>query len=116
MMTAVVLRVAGLGPTQQGSFLVYALHADGEIALPHCRSWLVGLRHDSVCVPSRENSPHSNVRFFFPPWACGRSVGKMNAEIETTDQGNEQAFNERHVRSADFIERVRVNQQKLTAE
>ena len=40
----------------------------------------------------------------------------MNAEIETTDQGNEQAFNERHVRSADFIERVCVNQKKLTAE
>src|SRR6185295_1346768 len=89
---------------------------DGEIALPHCRSWLVGLRHDSVCVLSRENSAHRNVRFFFPPWACGRSVVKMNADIETTDQSNEQAFNERHVRTADFIERVRVNQQKLTAE
>jgi hypothetical protein len=41
----------------------------------------------------------------------------MDANIETTGiTGNERARHERHAWTADFIERVRVNQQKLTAE
>lgn len=41
----------------------------------------------------------------------------MDAKIETTGiASNEQSRHEQHARTADFIERVRVNQQKLTAE
>ncbi len=41
----------------------------------------------------------------------------MDANIKRTGtEGNERARHEQHTRTADFIERVRVNQQKLTAE
>ena len=41
----------------------------------------------------------------------------MDATIKTTGrEGNERARHERHAWTADFIERVRVNQQKLTSE
>jgi hypothetical protein len=41
----------------------------------------------------------------------------MDVNIETTGtEGNEQVRHERHAGTADFIERVRVNQKKLTAE
>ena len=41
----------------------------------------------------------------------------MDANVETTGtEGNERARHERHAGTADFIKRIRVNQQKLTAE
>ena len=41
----------------------------------------------------------------------------MDANIETTDtEVNERARHEQHAGTADFIERVRINQKKLTAE
>jgi len=41
----------------------------------------------------------------------------MDANVETTGtEGNERERQERHAGTADFIERVRINQQKLTAE
>ncbi len=41
----------------------------------------------------------------------------MDANIEATaTESNERACHERHARTGDFNERVRLNQQKLTAE